>query len=193
MRKFLFSILTVLAVILPARVFGDVGYVPLSGSYVFLTGELLGSYEIQLLPRIGIPFWGGLVWLYPLDGSGPLLDYSGWGFEAAVEGRSYFSGDDIEGFFTGVYFGLAVMRTPEAYRTTESCWAFGTSLGVKFGYKLAIYAGDWRRLVIEPYASLSQPVYYFDGDWRGPWNGRYPMLTVGVRFVYEFHKRVFRY
>lgn len=197
MKRALFIGLVIYVLARPVVSFADIPYVPMTGFFAYGSIEGIASFEKQWTPQLSTVAWGGFAWVYPVTTQASFAENTSIGFELAFEGRKYFYGDDVDGFFAGAYAGAALMRTPYSYRTTEWFWSPGLTVGVKLGYKLAFAhirtEHPWQRIALEPYVSLSQPFYCLDGDWYGPWSGRLPMATLGVRVVWEVWSRGFRY
>ncbi len=66
---------------------------------------------------------------------------------------------------------------------------FGIATGVKAGYKVVVSRWRKHRLVFEPYASASVSLRNFVRYYTDPELLRHPMITAGVRLVFERHAR----
>lgn len=154
----------------------DVFY-PLKEGGLFLSTELIYSFENQLVKSNSCLLWGGIGCVWSLQ---YLTDNPAFGGELAFELRHYFNKTDFDRFNISLYTGTAFMRGPGYYSRTkyESYWGFVS--GIKIAYKALIRD----EIIIEPYISLSYPIFIniTDSEWVNP---TLPHMTIGIRFGLE--------
>jgi hypothetical protein len=150
----------------------DVFY-PMKEGGLFLSAELIYSFENQIVKSNSYLLWGGIgsVWLLP-----DLTDNPAFGGELAVELRHYFNRTTFSRFNISIYTGTAFMRGPRYYSGVkyESYWGFVN--GIKTTYKVLIR----NKIIIEPYVSLSYPIFLNITDSEVV-NPALPHMTFGVR------------
>ena len=153
----------------PLITYGDVIFIPYQYSLFSYSAELVYSYEKVTGPYKTNVFWAGAgtvcSFLY--------LDEPKYGLELALERRHYFKSDEYRHFFFSVYLGTALM-TDRDFREKD----LGIVPGIKINYK----SQQYRKLVLEPYISLSLPVSFNVDQWND-WNMYvpFPLATIGIR------------
>lgn len=159
---------------------------PFYSSDPFVAGasvENIFSYEKKLTKSLSVMPWSGVAVFWPFYqywDRGPAIP--ALGLEGALEFRSYPFRSDLSGLFVGLYGGGAFMFPAYA--------AFGTSIGIKAGYKKAVKSTDFYRFCLEPYGSISTlPAVYTDGFYHNEWRN-FPgvILTAGLRLVSQWGK-----
>jgi hypothetical protein len=144
----------------------DVIFTPLQYNFFSYSGELVFNYEILTGPKKTTCYWGGAGVVGSITRKfSPTL-----GAEIAVEKRRYFERDSFKHFFLSSYLGLAYMWNPEI----APDW-MGIIPGLKINYKAQIS----KRLVAEPYVSLSLP-FTFDARLKNAYFP-IPVFTIGAR------------
>jgi hypothetical protein len=128
-----------------------------------LSLEILGSYEFGFTEKGSALFWGGIAAV-----SSPFYGFEiNGGPEAAFEIRHYFSPKENKIWSLSFYSGLAYNFIGEQYGAFTP--------GLKLTRKKSIN----QLIQLEPYISLSYPLY-FDGG-----HPFLPFLTFGYRIVFE--------
>jgi hypothetical protein len=148
----------------------DVAFSPYPFTVFCYSAELIYNYEMVKNARNSTSLWGGAgfvgSFLYP--------DVPpAFGFEIAVEKRHYFKPEDFRHFFISAYLGSAFMMDNEKVKY------FGVIPGLKINYKAQLS----KILILEPYLSLSLPIYTNLNriDTYPP----LPVLTIGARLAFS--------
>jgi hypothetical protein len=128
--------------------------------------ELIYSFEKAKKTNWTTVFWGGAGCV----GSLKSIGHPSYGLEIAVEKRYYFQKDNYKHFFASAYLGSAYMTD------FKGASNFGIIPGIKINYKAEIS----RKLLLEPYISLSYPLSYDFKESTGI--KPVPVVTLGVRF-----------
>ena len=147
----------------------DVIYFPVPFSVFCYSTELISMSETIKNTRGTSGFWIGIgcvgSFFYP--------DHPVGGLEVALERRHYFRPDVYRHFFISGYIGGAFMTD------FKDIINIGIVPGVKLNYKSQVS----KRMVLEPYISLSLPVTY-DVENSHPYIP-FPTLTIGMRFGFS--------
>jgi hypothetical protein len=143
--------------------------------------EKIFVYEHQTGNHFAVLPWAGcgILWVvYQHDMGSPAIPVGG--IEAALEGRIYLSDAAAKGLFVGLYAGGTLMF--------PTYLVYGTSVGIKSGYKFIAKSRDRSRFAIEPYTSISTSPYsvweYHGSKFSTIFYG--VILTAGVRFTHEW-------
>jgi hypothetical protein len=181
-KKFLNTIVFLLffGVIVNPLSFADVIWSPNASPSLSIAAsvEMILSYEYVLSKKNTGLFWlgGGFIKVLRTDQS--FL----FGLEIALDFRHYFKPDKYEKFFIGIYGGGCIMYIIHRHSSDNFDYpGREVTVGVKLGYKKVLnkLAAN-KRLVIEPYTSLSTPLTkHVEARY-------YPLVTVGLRLVYEW-------
>lgn len=130
------------------------------------SSELIYSYERAKKSNWTTVFWGGVGCV----GSLKSICNPSYGLEIAVEKRLYFQKDNYKHFFASAYIGSACMTD---FRGASD---LGLIPGIKINYKAEIS----KKLLLEPYISLSYPLSYDLKESTGI--KPVPVVTLGARF-----------
>jgi hypothetical protein len=128
--------------------------------------ELIYSFERAKKANWTTVFWGGVGCV----GSLKSLGQPSYGLEIAIEKRYYFQKDNYKNFFVSAYLGSAYMTN---FKDVSN---YGIIPGIKINYKAEIS----RKLLLEPYISLSYPLSHDLKESNGI--QPVPVVTLGVRF-----------
>ena len=144
----------------------DVIYFPYQYTIFCYSAELIYSFEKVKKTKNTTNYWGGI----GVVGSFYFLEEPTYGLELAIEKRHYFQQDKFKSFFISAYIGTAYM-TDFKYISD-----IGIVPGIKINYKAQIS----KKLILEPYLSLSLPITY---DLKGSYRYTpFPAMTIGARF-----------
>ncbi|HVN58928.1 MAG TPA: hypothetical protein VMT63_11560 [Bacteroidales bacterium] len=144
----------------------DVIFFPYAFNGISYSLELISSRENFRKPYSSTDYWAGCGFVGSLIYPG----MKSFGFETAIETRSYFKPDKYKHFFLSLYLGCALMTDLKSYST------IGFVPGFKLNYKSFLS----RTLVVEPYISLSYPLTHSLSGYHE--NYSFPSLTFGARF-----------
>ena len=143
----------------------DVIFFPYQYTVFCYSAEIIYSYEKAKKLRNTTNYWAGA----GIVGSFLHLDTPVAGLEIAIEKRHYFKPDIFNGFFISGYIGTAYMTNFNDI----------SHIGLVPGFKLNYKKNLSKKLILEPYVSLSLPITYDVKDTFFYFPS--PALTIGAR------------
>ena len=118
--------------------------------------ELINSYEIPILKNNSFLTWGGI----GIVGRTKYLEITpAQGIEFGFEIRHYFGKKYLNGFCISLYSGAAYMFANNQISDQYISKEYDSFLGLVNGFKLTYRGKIVEKLYIEPYISLSYPIY----------------------------------
>ena len=144
----------------------DAIFFPYPFTGICYSAEIIYSFEKVKKVKNTTTFWGGVghvgSFIYRFEPT--------FGLEMAIEKRHYFQPDKFNHFFISAYLGTALMTQ------FRDAYTLGLIPGCKINYKARIT----KKMILEPYLSLSLPITYELN--RHSDILPFPALTIGARF-----------
>ena len=143
----------------------DAIFFPYPFTGICYSAEIIYSFEKVKKVKNTTTFWGGVghvgSFIYRFEPT--------FGLEMAIEKRHYFQPDKFNHFFISAYLGTALMTQ------FRDAYTLGLIPGCKINYKARIT----KKMILEPYLSLSLPITYELN--RHSDILPFPALTIGAR------------
>jgi len=148
----------------------DVIFFPYPFTGISYSAELIYSFENFKKAKNTTNYWAGcgIVGSLVFTSEKPLF-----GLEAAIERRHYFKPEKYNQFFISAYLGSAYMTDFGSF----------SSIGLVPGLKINYKANVTKKLVLEPYISISLPITYELNKYHDTL--AFPALTFGARFGFN--------